>query len=326
MGTPMRDYDFNSASVLVLGDIMLDRYYFGHVYRISPEAPVPVVQVTDTRESPGGAANVARNISFLKARATLMGMVGDDDNRKVLEKLLKELGIHYDFYESSFSTITKIRVIGEHQQIVRIDFEEENRIGSESLDIIKEKINRLAEGVNYIVISDYGKGFCSPEVCEYIIKTGQEKDLRVIVDPKGKNWSKYRKAFIITPNIKELSEVSGIDVQNKDGEIERYGLKVLRKYELQNLLVTRSDRGMSLVSRDAVVHIPTEAKEVYDVSGAGDTVVGTLAAALSSGMELVDSVGLANKAAGIVVSKIGTAPIRIEELNGSLQMGESNRP
>ncbi len=316
--------DFSNASVLVLGDLMLDKYYFGNVNRISPEAPVPVVKVNREEYTLGGAGNVVNNIINLKAKAYIIGAIGKDSNKSVIKQLLDEKQVNYHLLERNLPTITKIRVVGEHQQIVRIDFEEIKPLEQKELERVKQYILSLINKVDCLVISDYGKGMVTFELSQFVINQAKEKNLPVIVDPKGNDWSKYKGATIITPNLKELSDLLKIEIKNKDNDIEKYGQEVREKYDLTYLLVTRSEKGMSLMTENKVYHIRSEAKEVYDVSGAGDTVVATLATAISARINILDAVKIANTAAGIVVGKIGTTPITLDELNNALK-GYRNR-
>ncbi|WP_163329270.1 bifunctional D-glycero-beta-D-manno-heptose-7-phosphate kinase/D-glycero-beta-D-manno-heptose 1-phosphate adenylyltransferase HldE [Desulfurobacterium thermolithotrophum] len=318
------ELDFSNASVLVLGDLMLDKYYFGNVNRISPEAPVPVVKVNREEYTLGGAGNVVNNIINLKAKAYMIGAIGKDSNKSVIKQLLDEKQVNYHLLERDLPTITKIRVVGEHQQIVRIDFEEIKPLEQEELEEVKQYILSLINKVNCLVISDYGKGMVTFDLSQFVVNQAKEKNLPVIVDPKGSDWDKYRRATIITPNLKELSDLLKIEIKNDDEEIETYGQEVRKKYGLTYLLVTRSEKGMSLITENEVYHIRSEAKEVYDVSGAGDTVVATLATAMSTGINTLDAVKIANTAAGIVVGKIGTAPVTLDELKNALK-GYRNR-
>ncbi len=309
----MSNYDFTGVRVLVVGDVMLDKYYFGSVRRISPEAPVPVVRVKDSKLTLGGAGNVLSNITHLGAKGIMFSSCGQDDNAVTLKKLLDELGADCGFIERDLPTVTKLRVIGEKQQIVRLDFEE---IVPVSLtDEHKRFIDKAASECGTVVLSDYGKGVCTDEMCRFVIEKAAEYGRKVIVDPKGSDWSRYSGADIVTPNVNELAEAAGRNVENVDDEVCAAAREILGKYGIKCLLVTRSHKGMSIVTKESATHIPTEAKEVFDVSGAGDTVVATLAAALANGYELEAAAVTANKAAGIVVSKIGTAPVYINELN-----------
>jgi D-beta-D-heptose 7-phosphate kinase / D-beta-D-heptose 1-phosphate adenosyltransferase len=310
--------DFSNGKVLVIGDLMLDRYYFGSVNRISPEAPVPVVKVKKASDTLGGAGNVANNLAHLGSKVTVIGTTGKDENSGLIGAFCRKNAIRLSAIQTSLPTITKIRVIGEHQQVVRVDFEEEFRFTPELLSRVKKTILRNMAYVKVVVLSDYGKGFCSKDLCAFVIREASKRKIAVVVDPKGHDWTRYRGATIVTPNVKELGDVVGFAVGNTDEPIASHAKKIVAAYRLGSLLVTRSEKGMSLVSAKEVTHVPTEAREVFDVSGAGDTVVATLAAALASGYPLPDAVILANKAAGIVVAKIGTVPVTHRELRAVL--------
>ncbi len=313
--------NFTGASVLVVGDIILDQYYYGNVSRISPEAPVPVVKIVRSAWNLGGAGYVANNIAHLKSRCFLIGLAGNDDNRRILENLLKHEEINYEIIEALYPTTTKVRVIGERQQMIRLDFEKTPgqipQTDEAMMDLVKVKIAKYINDANVIIISDYGKGFFTPDLCRYLINIANRDNKITIVDPKGSNWDKYKNATVITPNVKELSEAAGRLVQNIDTEVEKSGIELLNKYNFKNILVTRSDKGMSFINTSETHHIPTDAIEVFDVSGAGDTVVAALAVCVSIGMNWIESVKIANRAAGIVVSKSGTVPININELEDS---------
>jgi len=318
-------FDFRKAPVCVIGDLMLDRYCAGSVSRISPEAPVPVVKVSRSFDTLGGAGNVAFNCASLGAPAGLVGTLGRDAAGDIVHRLCVNNGIRLSALPSGSPTITKTRVVGERQQIVRIDFEEEPRPATgRDLSRAIKTIARHLKKARAAVLSDYGKGFCSPELSSFVITEARKRNIPVIVDPKGHQWEKYRGADIVTPNVKELSEISGRPVKNDDGAIAAAAKEVRARYGFRALLVTRSEKGMTLVSARCVEHFPTEAREVFDVSGAGDTVAATLAACLANGFPLREAVTMANKAAGIVVGKIGTAPVLLSELQSSLD--NNNNP
>lgn len=309
--------------VLVIGDVMLDTYHIGDVKRISPEAPVPIVRVNRTYSVLGGAANVARNLLGLECFPYVISLLGNDNNGRTMQEMFADLNIKNELFKTEHPTITKTRVIGNNQQVVRLDFETEIEcLNKEIENMILQAVEKALPEVDIVVISDYGKGICNDSICQHVISVSTQQGKKVIIDPKGKNWLKYRSATIITPNLKELSEVSGIEVKNENEDIHNIAESVLKKYNLNSLLVTRSEKGMSYIAPEALQDIPTEAKEVYDVSGAGDTVVATLAAALAADIPIADATYLANKAAGIVVGKIGTSPILFKELQAELQMGK----
>lgn len=311
--------DFSGRPILVIGDCMLDRYYFGSVGRISPEAPVPVVKIAETRDTLGGAGNVANNCAHLGAAVTLIGALGNDEYGAVFKRLCGRNHIALAPIASGGGTTAKTRVIGGHQQIVRIDFEEEAPALARGVAAtVRKKSLECLKSAGAVVLSDYGKGICSAEVCAEIIREARRRAIPVIVDPKGSSWDKYRGASVVTPNVQELGESVGATVPNEDAAIATYAGKIRRRFSLEALLVTRSEKGMTLVEKKSVSHVPTQAREVFDVSGAGDTVVATLAAGLANGYSLGESVAIANKAAGIVVAKIGTVPVELVELRAEI--------
>ncbi len=317
--------NIKGCKVLVIGDVMLDMYHIGDVKRISPEAPVPVVRVNRSYSVLGGAANLARNIVGLGAVPYVAGIVGDDENGDIVRGKFARLGINSMIATGDNPTITKVRIIGNDQQVVRMDFEQElevlsTKIEQKIIDYVEETLPEM----DIVVISDYGKGLCSDKVCSSVIELATRHSKKVIVDPKGMNWTKYMGATIITPNIKELSDVAKCAVHNNDGEIIAASKKVIERCKLESLLVTRSEMGMTFVDSARVISIATEAREVFDVSGAGDTVVATCAVSLASGFSLEDSLYLANKAAGVVVGKVGTSPILFDELNHKLNIGSDD--
>ena len=301
---------FKNAKVLVVGDLMLDRYWHGPTSRISPEAPVPVVHVSEIEERPGGAGNVALNIAILGAKSTVLGLTGDDDAARALEKTLQASGVETHFIKlENNPTITKLRVMSRHQQLIRLDFED-GFIGQD-LSVMEAEFAKLLDDHDVVVCSDYGKG-CLRKI-QTLIALCKEKNIPVLVDPKGNDFSKYAGASLITPNLSEFEEVAGQCADEDD--LVAKAEKVCDENQLGALLVTRSEHGMSLIESDnTVTHLPTRAREVYDVTGAGDTVISTLAAALAVGQDLPQSTALANFAAGLVVAKSGTASVTVEEL------------
>jgi D-glycero-beta-D-manno-heptose-7-phosphate kinase len=305
--------NFESVRALVIGDVILDHYLVGKVERISPEAPVPVVHVTSERYVLGGSANVAANLSKLKAKAHLYGAVGHDKAADELKSLCEEAGIEAHFLKATMPTIRKTRVIGGKQQIVRIDWEDKFSEVAASLEGLAQVFGIMP---NVIVLSDYGKGMVSDELAFQTISYTNSHHIPLVVDPKGVNWDKYRHAFIVTPNLSELAAVVGEKLPNTNEAVTQAGQAILARYELQHLLVTRSENGMTLISTHEVLHFPSQKVEVFDVSGAGDTVVAVLAAGLASGLSLSQATEWANKAGGYVVSKFGTYAISAEELAG----------
>jgi D-glycero-beta-D-manno-heptose-7-phosphate kinase len=301
----------NSPRLLVVGDVMLDRYWFGEVSRISPEAPVPVVRIERREERLGGAANVARNAVALGAQTGLLGVVGQDEAGDVVQKLLTDLHVNsYLNRDVAISTIIKLRVIGRQQQLLRIDFEH-----PPTDTVLRDKLtqyNALLPQYDVIVLSDYAKG--SLVNVAQMIASAKRLGKRVLVDPKGDDFAPYKGATVLTPNKSELRQVVGA-WKNED-ELTAKAQQLRENLELEALLLTRSDEGMSLYTAEEVIHIPTVAREVYDVSGAGDTVIATLATMLGTGMSIAEAVAIANRAGGIVVGKLGTATVTREELFG----------
>jgi rfaE bifunctional protein kinase chain/domain len=298
--------------VLVVGDVMLDRYWFGDVSRISPEAPVPVVRVERREDRLGGAANVARNAVALGAHTGLLGVVGQDEAGDAIQQMLKDLEINgYLNRDTSISTIIKLRVIGRQQQLLRIDFE-----NSPTETVLRDKLTRfnaLLPEYDVIVLSDYAKG--SLVNVADMIAAGRRLGKCILVDPKGDDFSRYKGASILTPNKSEMRQVVGAWKNEEDLTAKAQQLR--QSLELEALLLTRSEEGMTLFTAGTTLHIPTVAREVYDVSGAGDTVIATLATMLGAGKPLSEAVAIANRAGGIVVGKLGTATVTKEELFGT---------
>ncbi|MCI0508408.1 MAG: bifunctional D-glycero-beta-D-manno-heptose-7-phosphate kinase/D-glycero-beta-D-manno-heptose 1-phosphate adenylyltransferase HldE [Gammaproteobacteria bacterium] len=307
--------DFTHAQVLVVGDLMLDRYWYGDTTRISPEAPVPVVHVGDTEERAGGAGNVALNISVLGAKATVIGLTGDDEAANSLQRCLERKGVKCCFEKlPGYATVTKLRIMSRHQQLIRMDFED-GFCGYDPKGLLARYEQQLP-AADVVVLSDYGKG--SLQIVEQLIALAREKEKPVVIDPKGTDFYRYRGATLLTPNLSEFEAVVGVCAD--DEEIEQKGEQLRRELNLQALLVTRSERGMSLIrEQHKPLHIPTRAREVYDVTGAGDTVISVLAAALAAGEDMADAMVLANLAAGIVVGKLGTATASVPELQRAIR-------
>jgi rfaE bifunctional protein kinase chain/domain len=301
----------DATRLLVVGDVMLDRYWFGEVSRISPEAPVPVVRIEKREERLGGAANVARNAAALGSKISLLGVVGKDEAGDTVERLLSEqgIGIHLN-RDAAISTIIKLRVIGRQQQLLRIDFEQ-----APSDVVLRDKLtqfNALLPQFDVVVLSDYAKG--SLVNVADMIAAARKAGKRVLVDPKGEDFSRYAGATILTPNKAELRHIVG--TWKTDAELTQRAQKLRTELQLEALLLTRSEEGMSLYTEQGETHFPAQAREVFDVSGAGDTVIATLAVMLGAGVPLVDAVAMANRAGGIVVGKLGTATVTREELLG----------
>ncbi|EPL6453589.1 bifunctional D-glycero-beta-D-manno-heptose-7-phosphate kinase/D-glycero-beta-D-manno-heptose 1-phosphate adenylyltransferase HldE [Providencia rettgeri] len=307
--------DYKKAGVLVVGDVMLDRYWHGPANRISPEAPVPVVKVTMVEERPGGAANVAMNIASLGASSRLVGLTGIDDAAKALTENLNAVQVRCDFVAiPTHPTITKLRVLSRNQQLIRLDFEE----GFDNVDVapVLERIEQALPHIGALVLSDYAKGALTH--VEKMIALANKAGVPVLIDPKGSNFERYRGATLLTPNMSEFEAIVGPCKTNQD--VEEKGMALLNSLELKALLITRSEQGMSLIRRDeAPLHLPTQAQEVFDVTGAGDTVIGVLAASIASGRPLHEACALANAAAGVVVGKLGTSTVSPIELENAIR-------
>jgi len=303
--------DTSQARILIVGDVMLDRYWFGDVERISPEAPVPVVKVGRIEERPGGAANVARNVAALGAQVALLSVVGADEAGAALARLLVQANIDASLHEDQqLSTTVKLRVLGRQQQLLRIDFE--NAPAHEVLQTKLAEFRQRVAACDVVILSDYGKGGLA-HIAE-MIRFARAQGKPVLVDPKGDDYARYAGATLLTPNRAELREVVG-RWQDEADLAERVA-RLRATLGLDALLLTRSEDGMSLFAADGVTHEPARAREVYDVSGAGDTVIATLAVMMASGLALPEAMRWANCAAGIVVGKLGTATCSLDELKG----------
>jgi len=302
----------HAVRILVVGDVMLDRYWFGDVSRISPEAPVPVVRIERREERLGGAANVARNVASLGAHCGLLGVVGADEAGAQLEQLLAESSIFsYLKRDAAISTIIKLRVIGRNQQLLRIDFED-----APSDTVLRDKLtqfNSVLDDYSVVILSDYNKGSLV-NVAE-MIRAARAAGKVVMVDPKGDDFAPYAGATILTPNKSELRRIVG--AWNSEAQLTEKAQALRRQLGLDALLLTRSEEGMSLYGATEVLHMHAAAREVFDVSGAGDTVIATMAAMLGAGMPMADALITANRAGGIVVGKLGTATVTREELFGA---------
>lgn len=310
---------YDQAAVLVVGDVMLDRYWHGGTSRISPEAPVPVVRVEQIEDRPGGAANVALNIAALGAPALLVGVTGEDEAADSLADSLVAAAVEAHFQRRQAQpTIVKLRVMSRHQQLLRMDFEEPFATDTVALT---QQVEALLGRVKVLVLSDYGKGALQNH--QELIQAARARGVPVLADPKGKDFSIYHGASLITPNLHEFEAIVG--GCRDEAELVGKGASLMRELELGALLVTRGEHGMTLLRPDqAPLHLPARAREVFDVTGAGDTVISTLAASLAAGEELPQAVALANLAAGIVVGKLGTAAISAPELRRAVQREEGS--
>jgi len=302
--------NFQQARVLVVGDVMLDRYWTGPTSRISPEAPVPVVKVNDIEDRAGGAGNVALNIASLTASATLLGLVGEDDNAGVLEQTLHHPYISTTFTKvDSHPTITKLRVLSRNQQLIRLDFED--NFQDVDTSVMLQNFERQLDNFDVVVLSDYGKGALNN--IEAFIQAAKAAGKKILIDPKGIDFAKYAGATLITPNMSEFEGVMG--PCKDEADLVDKGFALMDKIGLEALLVTRSEKGMTLFQKgEQPIHLAATAREVYDVTGAGDTVISVLAASLAGGATLAESTALANTAAALVVGKLGTATVSLAEL------------
>lgn len=312
--------DFSQAKILVVGDLMLDRYWHGPTSRISPEAPVPVVKIEESEERAGGAGNVALNIAALNGLPSLLGITGQDEAAQILKNQLTPYGVDCQFVElAGCTTITKLRVLSRHQQLIRLDFEDAFSQNKEPIESTKLLLNVFAEKMpqhEVILFSDYQKGTLAqlPE----LIRLARAENKKIIIDPKGSDFSIYRGATLLTPNLSELEVIVG--TCQSDEQLVEKAEKLRQELDLEALLVTRSEKGMTLLQAGkTAVHLPTRARDVYDVTGAGDTVIATLAASIAAGMNMVDAVKLANLAASVVVGKVGTATVTVHELRAAMR-------
>jgi len=306
---------FEKAIVLVAGDVMLDRYWFGPAFRISPEAPVPVVRVEDVEERPGGAGNVAVNIASLGAEARLVCVTGEDEAATRLEALLGERGVRTRrLARAGAPTVTKLRVLSRNQQLLRLDFEQALDPGA--AQALAEAVALELSAANAVVLSDYGKG--SLASVRQLIAAARSAGVPVLVDPKGTDFERYRGANVITPNQTEFEAVVGPCAD--DADLVEKARALRERLGIDHLLITRSERGMTLVSADDVVHLPAEAREVFDVTGAGDTVIAVAAAGVGLGLPMATAAALANLAAGIVVGKLGVGDVTQGELAQALHL------
>lgn len=310
---------FSNVKVLVIGDVMLDRYWWGNVDRISPEAPVPVVCLKESTDTPGGAANVAANIAGLGATAHLIGVVGNDADAELTSAAIVRAGIATPSLipiEGRRTTV-KTRVVAHGQQIVRVDHETDGELSHDAEDVVLARIADDLDRTDVIVLSDYAKGFLTRRVLAETIRVSNEKGKPVLVDPKGKDYTKYSGASLLTPNKREAGEAASLE--NNDKEIvAKAGKKLMSELSIGALLVTQGEDGMTLFAKDAEpLHLGSLAREVYDVTGAGDTVIATLGVAVGAGFDLAEAAFLSNLAAGIVVGQIGTSSITAAELENA---------
>ena len=310
--------DWKETHVLVVGDVMLDRYIWGDVERISPEAPVPVVRAARHSDQPGGAANVAMNVAGLGAQVTIIGFAGDDADRQTLDACLAEAHVFSALTTvPSHPTTSKLRILGGQQQILRLDVERTSAYPPEAYEGLLHGVDTVLADIDAVVLSDYAKGVLSETVCRAVIDKARAKGIPVLVDPKHRDFSRYEGATTICPNLHEMSVATGLPYKDSAAMLDA-ARTMLPALGLDYLTVTLSEKGIAVVRPDTTRVFPAVAKQVFDVSGAGDTVIATLALALASGLAIEDAVPLANIAAGIVVSKVGTVPVTRNELLTSL--------
>tara|TARA_B100000287_G_C20660606_1_gene789993 strand:- start:85 stop:1023 length:939 start_codon:yes stop_codon:yes gene_type:complete len=304
-----------NKGILVIGDIMLDKYIYGNSDRLSPEAPIPVVDCLKEENSLGGAANVANNIQKLGVESYLIGLIGNDINAKVLEKILHGNKIKtFNITSKDIITTTKTRILGNNQQICRIDNESKNIKFLNLESDIEDIFLKVLPNIKMIILSDYDKGFLSKGIVSKICSHAVKNKIDVLVDPKFLDWNKYNGATYITPNFKEFSYAVNKQIKNNDADIEKYGRELLKRYDIENIIVTRAEKGISLINNSNIIHAPTSNKKVYDVTGAGDTVIATIAFCLFEKVNLKESLHWANKAASVVIRKIGANPITYDDL------------
>ena len=305
--------NFKGLNILVVGDLMLDYYWSGQTTRVSPEAPVPIVKVAKKEGRAGGAGNVALNIASLAAEVTLLGIVGDDKEANELQALLETKSVNCDFIKSrNTPTACKLRIVAQHQQLIRLDFEED-LIDFDYSELLAHYKTALT-GSDVVIFSDYAKGVLTH--IPQLLELANEQGVKSFVDPKGSDFSRYRGATLITPNRSEFQAVAGICHDNE--EIISKGQALLEQYDIEALLVTLSEHGMALIKKSDAYFLPTHAREVFDVTGAGDTVIASMALGVASGLGLQHAMHLANMAAGIVVGKFGTSTVSSHELNRAL--------
>ena len=309
---------FGQPKVLVVGDVMLDKYVWGEVERISPEAPVPVLRTARRSEQPGGAANVAMNLAGLGAQVTVVGFGGGDDDQDMLESLLREAGVKCSIVAcQGVPTTSKLRVLAGHQQLLRMDSEPKRADFNGAADSLLRYAMENLPGTSVVVLSDYAKGVLSERVCRSIIDEARRLRVPVVVDPKGRDFARYHGATTICPNARELAAATGESASDLKWLLAA-GQSMVAALNLQYMLVTLSEKGITILRQDSRCHVPAAARQVFDVSGAGDTVVAVVAVAVGAGVSIEAAVRLANAAAGVVIGKVGTVPIQREELLGAL--------
>jgi len=308
--------NFSKVKVLIVGDIMLDRYWWGSVSRISPEAPVPVVTLDKTSLLAGGAANVAANVAGRGAKPYLVGITGEDEEAKMLTEVLRKANISSSFLVllKNRRTTVKTRIVAHNQHVVRIDQENTHVLSKEEEQVVFKKIEAIIDEVDVVIISDYAKGLISEKLAKRLITKTVTLQKKILVDPKGKNYSKYKGATLLTPNQREAVQATNLDEYEKDS-VEKSGNILLESLSVEALLITRGEKGMTLFQKNKEIeHLKALARKVYDVTGAGDTVIASLAVMLASGADFREAANIANVSAGLVVEQIGTTAISLETL------------
>ncbi len=309
---------FKDKKILIIGDIILDHYIWGNVDRVSPEAPVPVVDVQKESYMLGGAGNVANNVTSLGAVASIAGIVGNDHRAEILKEIFLNKEIHVDgVFHDVRPTTVKTRVIAHNQQVVRFDREDRNLINAPVFQSLYNYISENIHSFDAVIISDYKKGVISPKMIHFLVELTKPLNLFISVDPKVGHFHYYKGVSLITPNMKEASDGSGVKIRD-DNTLEKAGLRLINKLGCEAVLITRGERGMSLFLRESMHHIPTVAREVYDVTGAGDTVISAFTLSQISGATMLQSAVIANHAAGIVVGEVGTATTTVDVIQNSL--------
>lgn len=301
-----------TKDILVIGDVMLDQYLSGSTDRLSPEAPVPVVKIDSQFSVLGGAANVANNLAALGANVSLLGVVGRDDNARIVNELLDAKGIANQLLDVDIYTTVKTRVISRNQQMVRVDREEIFADEDAFVDHLSGVLSFFQGSA--IIVSDYAKGVCSPAAMKVILTWGANNGVKVLIDPKGTDWSKYEGAFLIKPNVKELEELFNTSIENTNSEIAQFGMEIKSRYNIEHVLITRSEEGMTHI-HDEILHVKSRKVDIYDLSGAGDTVIAVLVYLIQQGEDISIAINKANQAGSYVITKPNTYAISNTELN-----------
>lgn len=311
---------FPDVNILIIGDVMLDRYWWGSVSRISPEAPVPVVRMDHMTLTAGGAANVAANVAGLGARATLVGVTGDDPEADVLPDVLRRVGVSDEHLVRAAGrhTTTKTRIVAHSQQIARVDQETTADLPDDIENAVVDRLRALLDATDAIIISDYAKGFLTDPLLRHVIDHAKRAGIGVLVDPKGRDYAKYRSATMLTPNRREAADACALE-EDDQSVVDVAGERLVEDLELQSVLITQGDAGMTLFERGSPpVHLPTKARAVYDVTGAGDTVIASLAVAIAAGASTLLAAEIANTAAGLVVENVGTTAVSVKSLRAAM--------